>query len=225
MNDYAEVIAIVEGRTEQIFIEQILQPYLSQKKVYISATQISKSGEKGGDVKFIRAQRDIGNHLKQRSDNYVCTFFDYYGLKEWPGLDKIPRFATPEDIAQIINDATKQKIAKLFPEIETQKRFIPFLAIHEFETFLFSDSHILAKKLDIKVSEVEKVIEQYDKLEAINDGPDTSPSKRLEKWSHGTFKKTITGITIAKDIGVEVMRKKCPLFHAWLNKLENLVQV
>lgn len=95
MNDYVEIIAIVEGRTEQIFIEQVLQPYLSRKKIYIHATQISKAGEKGGDVKFIRAQRDIGNHLKQRSDSYVCTFFDYYGLKEWPGLDRIRQDTSP----------------------------------------------------------------------------------------------------------------------------------
>ena len=47
MSDYIEVIAIVEGKTEQIFIESILAPYLGYKGIGIRATQVSKPGQKG----------------------------------------------------------------------------------------------------------------------------------------------------------------------------------
>ena len=82
MSDYIEVIAIVEGKTEQVFVESVLQPYLAQQNIFISATQVSKPGQKGGDVRFSRVSRDIERHLKQRPDTYVTTLVDYYGIKE-----------------------------------------------------------------------------------------------------------------------------------------------
>ena len=48
MNNFIEVMAIVEGRTEQAFIERVLAPYLANKNIFIRATQISKPGQKGG---------------------------------------------------------------------------------------------------------------------------------------------------------------------------------
>lgn len=57
MNNFIEVIVIVEGKTEQIFIETVLAPYLAPKNIFMTATQISKPGQKGGDVKFSRAEK------------------------------------------------------------------------------------------------------------------------------------------------------------------------
>jgi hypothetical protein len=45
MRNYIEVVAIVEGKTEQIFIEKIVAPYLGHKKIGVRATQISKPGQ------------------------------------------------------------------------------------------------------------------------------------------------------------------------------------
>jgi len=75
MSSDINVIAIVEGKTEQVFIEKILAPYLGDRNIGIRATQVSKPGQKGGDVRFARAKNDIRNHLKQRPDIYVTTFF------------------------------------------------------------------------------------------------------------------------------------------------------
>jgi hypothetical protein len=71
MSEYIEVMVIVEGKTEQMFIERILAPYLGHKNIGMRATQVSKPGQKGGDVRFSRVQKDLGNHLKQRSDVYI----------------------------------------------------------------------------------------------------------------------------------------------------------
>ncbi|MGI6657283.1 MAG: DUF4276 family protein [Desulfobulbus sp.] len=68
MSDFIEVIAIVEGKTEEIFINSLLKPYLAEKKIFMTPTQVSKPGQKGGDVRFERVKRDIENHLKQRAD-------------------------------------------------------------------------------------------------------------------------------------------------------------
>jgi len=217
-----EVMAIVEGKTEQIFVEQILQTYLADKQIYINATQVSKPGQKGGDVHFDKVKRDLGNHLKQRTDTYITTIIDYYGIKAWPGLDHIPPQATPEQIAQTINAATKKEVEKLFSAQQADKRFIPYISVHEFEALLFSDSNILATELGINQADIDAVITKYGEPEAINNNPQTAPSKRLDHWSNGKFLKTVTGITIAQKITIPQIREKCRLFDAWLRAFEEL---
>ncbi len=65
------VTVIVEGPTEHIFVKDILAPYLSAKNVFMSPIILSKPGQKGGDVRFVRAKNDIARYLKQRKDAYV----------------------------------------------------------------------------------------------------------------------------------------------------------
>jgi hypothetical protein len=101
MNNFAEIVAIVEGKTEQIFIQDIVSPYLAEKSIYITPIIISKPGQKGGDVKFSRAKNDIGLHLKQRSDTFLTLFVDYYGIQsDWPGLEKAKKQSLPSDKAE-----------------------------------------------------------------------------------------------------------------------------
>lgn len=223
MSKYINVIAIVEGKTEQFFIERILAPYIGHKKIGIRATQVSKPGQKGGDVRFSRAKRDLELHLKQRSDTYVTTFIDYYGTKEWPGLDLVSPKALPAQIAKTVNEATKTQVVSLFSEQQAERRFIPFVAVHEFEALLFSDTGILARQLGIDESKVVTVISECGSPEAINNNPLTAPSKRLDAWSaNGKFLKTTMGVTIAKKIGIEKIRNKCPLFNEWLKIFEEI---
>lgn len=223
MSNYTEVIAIVEGKTEQIFIESILAPYIGDKKIGIHATQVSKPGQKGGDVRFSRVKRDLELHLKQRPDTYVTTFIDYYGTKEWPGLDLVSEQALPSQIAKTINEATKNQVVSLFSEQQAERRFIPFVAVHEFEALLFSDAGILARQLGIDESTVATVISECGSPEAINNNPQTAPSKRLDAWSiNGKFLKTTMGVAIAKEIGIENIRNECPLFNEWLRAFEEI---
>ncbi len=225
MNDYIEVIAIVEGRTEELFINSLLQPYLAEKRIYIQAMQVSKSGQKGGDIRFSRVVNDIAHHLKQRSDTYVTTFIDYYGTKEWPGLSSIPIGASSKEIIHMIDKATKQALKKALPHCRIDTRFILFMAIHEFEALLFSDSSIIANELGVPIDRVDAILAECGSPESINNSPNTAPSKRLNQWSYnGKFPKTTTGIDIAHQIGIDKMRSQCPTFHDWLTTFETLVQ-
>ena len=186
-------------------------------------TQISKPGQKGGDVRFSRAERDIAKHLKQRRDTFVTTFIDYYGTKKWPGLKSVRKGAKPSEIADTINQATKNEIVKLYSAHGAEKRFIPFVAIHEFEALLFSDIDVLSDGLKIKREKIERVLREYGGPEAVNNDPKTAPSKRLDEWARdGKFPKTTTGIKIARRIGIQRMREQCPLFNNWLTTLENM---
>lgn len=224
MSDYIEVYAVVEGRSEQIFVEKLLAPYLAEKQIYIQATQVSKPGQKGGDVRFSRAINDIEGFLKQRPDTYVTTLVDYYGIKEWPGLENVPKRQSPSIIAAHLNQATKAEVIGKFSAQQAEQRFIPYMAMHEFEALLFSDSAILADELGIAEEQVRRVLAECGEPEAINNGPTTAPSKRLDGWSpKGEFAKTTKGIAIAERIGIPQMRAQCPLFDGWLGELEALV--
>lgn len=221
MSRYIEVVAIVEGATEENFIKKILAPYLGYKNIGMHATQVSKPGQKGGDVRFDRVKNDILLHLKQRSDTIVTLFLDYYGISEWPGLDSIkPNFA-PSLIEQTLKDYTMIKIKELLPDMPIEHRFLPFFIVHEFETLLFSNSEALARGLGVDEAMIRNTISQFNgDLERINNSKETAPSKRLEKWMP-TYKKTVTGIPVAEEIGVDQMRFSVPLFDEWLNTLED----
>jgi len=221
MNNCATVVALVEGSTEIIFINDLVVPHLAAAGVFMKPIILSKPGEKGGDVKFTRAQTDIGLHLKQRSDTYLTTFVDFYGIKDWPGLEPARQLRSSAAKAKRMNDATRQKVLELFPEQRPDKRFIPYVNVHEFESLLFSDPQKLAAHLDVNQMKVDRILTNCGSPEDINDSPDTAPSKRLEALSEH-FKKTSTGIAIARDIGLAKMREKCPLFNAWLTAMEGL---
>ena len=173
-------------------------------------------------------KKDIGNHLKQRTETYVTTFVDYYGIKEWPGTDSVPENSKPDHIAKHINKETKKEINNQFSELGSNRRFIPYMSIHEFEALLFSDSALLASELDINETKISDVLTTHGEPEAINNSPQTSPLKRLDAWSQQgsktKFAKTSTGITLAKRIGIPKMREKCPVFNAWLGRLETIVE-
>ena len=214
------VDVICEGQTEVKFIKEVLGPYLLLKGINMIPILISKKGQKGGDVRFCRAINDIGNSLQKRSSPLVSTFVDYYGIKEWPGKDNVLPHSTPEQIANTLNQATKDAICAEYDVFNPQNRFIPFVMVHEFEALLFSNSEVLARNLHVNQEIVDFVLSECGSPERINNSPLTAPAKRLELWCNGQYGKTTEGIAIAKEIGVDRMRMKCPLFDAWLLELE-----
>jgi hypothetical protein len=222
MNDYAEVVVLVEGRTEKIFVANILAPYMASWRVYLTPIILSKQGQKGGDVRFARAKNDIGEHLKQRSDTWISTLVDYYGIKsDWPGYAESKKLADHMKKAATMNQATALEIARLFPEYQTETRFIPYVSMHETEALYFSDPACLASNLGVSQQSIDAILSECGEPEQINDSPDTAPGKRLAKLA-SRFKKTTTGITIAEQIGIPKMREACPIFDAWIERISTL---
>lgn len=228
------VYAIVEGGTERLFVQNVLAPYLSTKGVDVKPAIASKQGEKGGDIRFNKMRGDIENSLKQRADTYVTTMIDYYGTKDdWPGFKEVKekkqsgRCVKAEDIANGINKATMEKIKSQLNRSDVEKRFIPYMSIHEFEALLFSNVEKLAetinalKKQKIK-TQIKKVLADCGNPEDINNNPQSVPSKRFAEWSEKKFGKTTQGVNLAKSIGVEEMRSKCHVFNQWIKRLESL---
>lgn len=224
MVEYAEVMVLVEGPTEQRFVKQILGPYLVDRRVFLFPVILDKPGQKGGDVKFARAQNDIERHLKQRADTWVTLLVDYYGIKtDWPGY--VDSKAQREHVrkAEVLCAATSDRVQRLFPDQDPGRRFIPYFSMHEIEALFFSDPVCLSEKLGARLDHINAIIAECGEPEKINDHVETAPSKRLEKLNP-RYKKTTTGMSIAESIGIETMRARCPLFHGWVSRLESLVQ-
>ena len=217
------MVALVEGPTERIFIQNILGPYLARTEVYLTPIILTKPGQRGGDVRFSRARNDIERHLKQRNETWLTLLIDYFGIKsDWPGYEESKRKRRHTSKAHVMNEATRKRVNELFGDQDSQRRFIPYVSMFEFEALLFSDADILAQKLNVQPKDVETILSEYnDEPEKINDNPQTAPSKQLEGLSD-RFKKTVTGISIAREIGIDRMRESCPLFDEWISKLENL---
>ncbi|MEE4355322.1 MAG: DUF4276 family protein, partial [Desulfococcaceae bacterium] len=161
-------------------------------------------------------------HLKQRADTFVTLFVDYYGIRnDWPGLDDAKKQTTPFRKANSINTATKMQVNHLFSSYNSEKRFIPYIAMHEFEAMLFSRPEILADQLQVPPAKIKKILRECGEPENIDDNPHSAPSKRLENLS-ARFKKITTGIAIAEAAGLIKIRKQCPVFNHWLTEIEGL---
>lgn len=217
------VYVIVEGPTEQKFVDEILTPYLCKKEIYLYPRKIGKVGQQGGDVRYSRVERDIKIFLKQQADTYVTLLVDYYGIdSNWPGFQDSLTLPTVEAKATCVNKATKALVVAQFGENGAESRFIPFVTMHEFEALLFSDCVKLAEGVGVHENEVKAILDKFSTPEEINNSPLTAPSKRLDSLVGGKFMKTTSGIAIAKEIGVDKMREKCSVFNTWLTTIEGL---
>ncbi len=218
------MVVLVEGPTEQRFVKQLLGPYMAKRGVYLTSIILDKPGEKGGDIKFARAKNDIGKHLKQRRDTWITLLVDYYGIRrDWPGYAESKRQTNHTKKADIMNRETAAQVQELFPEENRKRRFIPYVSMHEIEALYFSDPACLAEKIGVAQKDVDAILRECGEPEKINDHSKTAPSKRLEALSD-RFKKTSTGIAIAAEIGIDKMRKGCPIFDSWIRELELLAE-
>ncbi|WP_280940040.1 DUF4276 family protein [Agrobacterium bohemicum] len=103
-------------------------------------------------------------------------------------------------------------------------RFIPFVAMHEFEGLLFSDPTTMAHSMGVPAlaSDFTTIRAAFETPEHINDSYQTAPSKRLLAALPG-YQKVLHGNVAMIDIGLATVRSECPIFDNWLNALEQLV--
>ena len=219
----SRVVAIVEGRTEQAFCGQILVPTLGAKGVYLEAQLVGKPGHKGGVRSWESVRRDILNAIKQQAGRVCTTMFDYYGLPgDWPGVRKGKKRTFRLGV-EVVERSMHEEICGELGSGFDEKRFLPYVQLHEFETLLFSGPKELSAvlgtpSLDRKLREI---VEKSGEPEAIDDNPNSAPSKRISALAPH-FQKVLHGTIAAQRIGIDTLRGACPHFASWLAKLEAL---
>ncbi len=192
------VAILVEGGTEREFVKGILFPDFIRKDIYLNPISM------GGSISMESIVRQARPLLK--TFDYVTTLCDFYGFQGKYG----------KEVDQLENEIERQ--------VQNHDNFLAYIQMHEFEALLFSDPEILAKYLNMneRLPEIKKVLATHDNNpEAINDSPQTAPSKRIKRWAR-FYNKVYHGRLIAEEIGLEKIRKKCPRFNHWICRLESI---
>jgi hypothetical protein len=225
----ARLLIHVEGQTEESFVNDILAPHLyGQGFTSVSARLLGNARlrERRGGIKAWQAvKRDIARHLLQDEGAASATFVDFYALPAtgpgaWPGREQANQMAFANK-ASVVEAALHSDMASDLGDRAASERFIPFVVMHEFEGLLFSCPRRFSEGIgrpDLQ-ARFQAIRDQFESPEAINDSPQTAPSKRIEALVP-EYQKPLYGTIAALEIGLAPMRAECPLFDTWLSRLE-----
>lgn len=220
----------VEGETEETFVNEVLAPHLynfGYKNVSARLLGNARNRDRRGGIRgWDSASDDIMNHLKEDPKCLATTMVDYYALpksgnREWPGR-LLADTLSFELKAPTVQNALLADISLKLGKGFDQKRFIPFVMMHEFEGLLFSDCDRFSQaigRIDLG-PKFHAIRACFNTPEEINDSPLTAPSKRIEELVPG-YEKPLLGALAILEIGLDTLRKECPNFCQWLEKLEH----
>ena len=220
---------IVEGQTESRFVNQVLAPHLAGLSIVTDARRVRtshKGGVKhsGGVTNYELPKQDILRWTRgdRGADARFTTMFDLYGLpSEFPGYSDAALIANPYEKVRAIEDALGADI--------NDRRFIPYIQLHEFEALILSAPEQLSARFrdrDAGILRLAALSAQFESPEHIDDGVDTAPSKRIiSEIPEYERRKASAGPIVAANIGLPTLRRQCAHFGEWLIKLERLAQV
>lgn len=218
----SRIHVLVEGQTEETFMRDVVAPHLASLGVYLHYTILKTKrvagapDHAGGVTGYRRFKNDLTRLLRDTDAVAVTTFVDFYGLPiDFPGRGSMP----PGDCFARVAYVEEQ----IFDDISHAK-FIPFLALHEFEALLFVDPETVDSAVPQvnALARLTAIKDSFASVEEINDSPQTAPSKRLIDIFGGAYQKPLHGPLIAHDIGLERIRQECRHFNEWLTQLETL---
>ena len=219
---------IVEGQTEETFVNQVLKPYLGDRYIWAAVRCVLTSRRggvkyRGGFRSYAQPQRDILSWLRedQNDDVRFTTAFDVYRLpSDFPGYGDAQAAGDPYEKVRILEAALHDDIGDW--------RFIPYLQLHEFETLLLSEPGQLAAHFTDGQAGIQNLVATAGQIanpELINDGPDTAPSKRIiAEIPEYAGMKPSAGPIVAEKIGLANLRLRCRHFGEWIDRLEDLAQ-
>ncbi len=209
-------------------MNKVLGPHLYNRGyVSVSARLLGNARQRsrrGGIREWTSVRKDILNHLRQDEGILVTTMVDYYGLPEtWPGRTEAPSQAFADRAASIERELLMDVSNEIGSSFD-QRRFVPYVVMHEFEGLLFSDAGGFGRGIgrpDLS-PQFQTIRDQFATPEEIDDSPETAPSKRVRDMVP-SYQKPLMGVLAAQEIGLDALRKECPLFADWIEKLEQRV--
>ena len=218
------LLILVEGQSEEIFVKQTLTPYLAERGVHVESPIVlwtkrldAGGGFRGGVSNWAQIRKSL-LPLTYDADAWVTTLLDFYGLPDdFPGYTEARGPGAPHTNITALQE-------KFATEINRPK-LIPFIALHEFEAWLFSSPDVIADHFGRASlsAQVQQAVAHAGAPELINHGENTHPKARLKDLVTG-YKETSDGPTLMGKIGIPAIRASCPHFAAWLDRLEALGQ-
>ena len=71
------------------------------------------------------------------------------------------------------------------------------------------------------ISKLLKIRNEFESPEHINGGYNTAPSRRIIQI-YSKYEKITDGLNVALDIGLDIIRRECPMFNSWIERIERL---
>ena len=210
---------VVEGPSEESFVESVLAPLAQPRGVFLvpiivrtkyTATKVYRGG--GGKWS---AYRDLAAELlSQPQWAAVGIMFDVYGRPAGT-----PPIGTPLKGAAL-QEAIKAAVEKDLEEVRGGRgRIIAGPVLFEFETLVLAALATGRTSAPRAATEgALRAIEVAGSVEAVNDGPSTSPSKRLLQW-WPQYEKVIDGPALISEVPLRSVLQACPTFNEWLEHL------
>lgn len=202
-----------EGQTEEAFVNQVLGPHLANHGIPFAVRQL------GGLRDWNKAANFVHRWMREdRNPNArFTTLLDLYGLPaNTPGRAEAVGGATPWQRCHRIEVAIGNAL--------NNARFMPYVQLHEFEALVLVNASELTVPYPghaAAASRLTALASQYRSPEEINEGPTTSPSKRIIDVLP-VYSKVVSGPSAVGRIGLPTVRRACPHFGAWLSCLESL---
>ncbi len=200
---------IVEGQTEETFVNRIVIPHLASYSVWGDVRCVMTARKRsvihrGGLSSYARARKDIMMWMKedQNRDAAFTTMFDLYALpSDFPGYGSAATATCPYARVAGLEGAMSEDV--------DHPRFVPYIQLHEFETLLLADPQKLDCRYlncDQAIRSLVEMVAGFESPELIDDGPNTAPSKRIiQEIPEYEGMKTSAGPLVAEKIGLRVL--------------------
>ena len=223
------VKVLVEGQTEESFVNKLLADHLAQRGVLLTSILLTTKRVKNRDVRerampgrrfkggittYSNVKLDVRSTLDDKQA-IVTTMIDFYGLPgDFPGMNLLPPGNGYERVLHL---------EKAFADDIGIHRFRPFLALHEYEALLFSCPKEIAAAFPEQTVEapLQAIRNEFASPEDINQGPTSHPAARIMNHVTG-YRKPFHGTLIAERIGLTQIRSECSHFSEWVTWLESL---
>ena len=204
---------VAEGLTEFQFVVQLLKSHLEaagKGGIDVQAPRL------GGYRTWTRSKKFLRTLLQSPDPEVrVTTMIDLFKIAgDIPGRSDLPD-ATP--LARV------HQIERLIAEDVGDKRFFPYIQLHEFEALVLSDLAVLAEQrpnrrgpiLDLKA----RLDKEFESPEHVNR---VRPPSYWIKDVVPEYQKPTDGINAVVGIGIPKLRERCVHFGQWLDYLESL---
>lgn len=212
-----QIAVVVEGQTEETFISQVLNPYLGDGvhlQPIITHTKRVASGAAFRGGGGWRGYRDrLQRLVHERQWHLVTTMIDFYAYpSDAPGHDcHGPGPHRPRSCVRVREGAMRDDIPGTW---------LPFVMLHEFETLIIAAGATMPSVLgDVTAPRAfTGIISAAGEAELVNDGRDTSPSKRVREIVP-RYRKAQDSVDILLSCDLAAVLAACPGFAAWIRQL------
>ncbi len=195
---------LLEGQTEEGFVRRLLTPYFASLGLHLNPIIVqtrredSRITNRGGYIPLARLEQQINRLLGDSSATAVTMMFDFYGMKN--------AFPDRINLQGTTGSQRVRQLEAIMASAIDNRRFIPYLQLHEFEAFLFVSPSDTADVLGCQNQRmrIARVSQAFTSPEEINDDPITAPSKRISAID-ASYDKVFHGPLIASRIGLPML--------------------